>query len=57
MFTVEEVARLMRVSPQTVRTWLREKKIRAVRIGRPWRIPESAIREMMGRQSTEEKAN
>lgn len=50
MLTVSEVAKLMRVSEQTIRTWLRQNKIHAVRVGRPWRIPESAIMEMIERR-------
>ena len=37
-FTVEEFAEKLGVSIETVRRWLRAKKIRGVRIGKFWRI-------------------
>jgi excisionase family DNA binding protein len=37
-YTVEETAKLLRVSPSAVRRMLRSKQARGVRIGREWRI-------------------
>lgn len=47
MLTPQEVAQRLRVTPQTVRNWIREGKIKAVRVGRPWRIPESELRAIL----------
>jgi len=49
--TVAQVARLMNVKPYTVRTWLREGKLKGIQInaetpqGRRWRISVEAIKE------------
>lgn len=45
-YTAKEVARMMGVQPMTVKRWIREKKLHAVRMkGRttPWRIPSSSL--------------
>lgn len=34
-FTVQEIAELLRITPQTVRTYIKEGKLQAKRIGRP----------------------
>lgn len=43
MLTVEEAASRMRVSPRTMRKWIVEGKVPAVRYGRSYRINESVI--------------
>jgi excisionase family DNA binding protein len=41
----EELARALRVHPETVRSWIRSGKIPAQKVGRLWRIPwEEAAR-------------
>lgn len=37
-FTTDEVAELFKVSEATVRTWIHESELRAVRFGREFRI-------------------
>lgn len=41
--TVEEVAELMRVSNMTVYRMVKSGKLPAIRFGRSYRIPESAV--------------
>jgi excisionase family DNA binding protein len=41
--TVEEAAQQLRVSPDTIRRFLRDKKLRGVRVGGQWRIPTDAV--------------
>ena len=36
--TVEDIARELQVSEDTVRNWIKQKKLVAVKIGRDWRI-------------------
>jgi excisionase family DNA binding protein len=36
--TVEEIAKILRVSETTVRTWIREKKLRGAKFGRDYRV-------------------
>jgi len=43
MLTVEEAASRMRVSPRTMRKWIVQGKVPAIRYGRSYRINESVI--------------
>jgi acetyl-CoA synthetase len=46
LYTVPEAAGLLSIAPKTLTDWLRAGKIRGVKIGRAWRVPESAIDEV-----------
>ncbi|MEA4951955.1 MAG: helix-turn-helix domain-containing protein [Aminivibrio sp.] len=46
LFTVPEAAALLSIAPKTLTDWLRAGKIRGVKVGRSWRVPESAINEV-----------
>ena len=48
LLTVEEAAQNLRVSPDTIRRFLRNKKLRGVRVGGQWRIPTDAVQELYG---------
>lgn len=41
--TPEEAAGVLRVDRRTVYTWLREKKLKAVKFGHTWRIPRTSL--------------
>jgi excisionase family DNA binding protein len=43
-YTPEELAGYLKISPQTVRAWIREKKVHAVKLGRGWRVPVDEVR-------------
>lgn len=43
MMTVNEVADRMKVTPRTVGDWIRHGKLRAIKVGRDWRI---AVRDL-----------
>lgn len=45
LLTTSEVAKKMRVSPQSVRAWIRSGRLQANCIGRPWRVTEEALEE------------
>jgi acetyl-CoA synthetase len=45
-YSIEEAAGLLHVSQKALRDWLRAGKIRGVKLGRVWRIPESALDEL-----------
>ena len=50
MLRVEQVARQLDLSIETVRRWLRSGRIRGVRLGGSkagWRIPESELRRIL----------
>jgi len=53
LYTKEQAAEILNVSPLTLGNWLRSGKIRGVKLGRVWRIPESALDEV-ARQGTRE---
>jgi excisionase family DNA binding protein len=43
IMTLEEVARYLRLKPQTIYTWAQEKKIPAAKLGKEWRFRKSII--------------
>lgn len=43
LLTVDEAAARLRMNPDTLRRQLRQGRIRSVRTGKLWRIPESAL--------------
>lgn len=49
LYTVEEAAEALGISSQTMGKWLRAGKIRGVKVGRLWRVPESALDEVAQR--------
>lgn len=47
MLTPEEVAQKLKVSRRTIYLWLRQGRLKGVKVGDLWRIPESALREFI----------
>jgi len=47
LYRTSEVARILNISVSGVKKWIREGKIRAVRVGRFWMIPESEIQRIL----------
>ncbi len=43
LYTVEEAAQRLKMHPDTLRRQLRQGRIRSVRTGKLWRIPESVL--------------
>lgn len=49
LLTQEEVAERLAVSPRTVGGWLRDGKLRGVKLaGKMWRIPEPELERFVG---------
>ena len=48
-YTTQDVADLFQTSRRTVQFWIREGKLKAVRIGREWRVEPAALREFTER--------
>jgi excisionase family DNA binding protein len=46
-YTVEELAEYLKVANHTVRLWIRDGKVSAVRIGRSYRIPLAEVRRIV----------
>lgn len=47
LFTPEQAAEYLQISPKTVRAYLREKKLKGVKLGKEWRIKQSALKEFV----------
>ncbi|NPA70894.1 MAG: recombinase family protein [Crenarchaeota archaeon] len=47
LYRTKEVAELLNISVSGVKKWIKEGKIRAIRVGRFWMIPESEIRRIL----------
>jgi len=48
LMTPEEVAERLAITPKTVRRFLREGRLKAVKVGRLWRVRESDLLRYMG---------
>ena len=46
-YTVPETAQALNVTPQTIRTWIKQGKIKSQRIGRPILITENNLKEFL----------
>lgn len=54
--TPDQVAKRLQVDPETVRRWLRAKKLRASRISpKAWRISEKSLSEFMQQREMEQQ--
>ena len=47
VFTVRELSELFTLSPQSIRRYLKDGKIRAKKVGTKWLVTEEAIREFL----------
>lgn len=54
-YTVTEIAKKYAVSNTAVTKWIREGKLKAVRLGNVWRIPESALKEFLKQNTSREE--
>lgn len=48
--TPDEAAKLLRVDRHTIYEWCRSKKMKAVKVGRSWRIPSRTVTEVANAQ-------
>ena len=47
LLRVSEASKILGVAPTTIRLWIRQGRIRAVRIGKLWRIPQSEVERLV----------
>ena len=47
LYTLEQAGEYLIVPRQTVQKWLREGRIKGVKVGNKWRIPEEALEEFL----------
>jgi excisionase family DNA binding protein len=43
VLTIEEAAARLKLKPQTVRDWLKDGKLKGVKLGRVWRVDAEAL--------------
>jgi len=43
ILTIEEVARYLRLTPQTIYKWAQERRIPAAKLGKEWRFRKSIV--------------
>lgn len=56
LLTVHETALTLKVKESTVRTWIREKKLRAIKFGREWRITTTDLEKFLNDNANREPA-
>ncbi len=54
--TVDEAAKRLKVTPWTLREWLKAGKVRGVKISRQWRISERTLTELATGEPVKEGA-
>lgn len=47
LYTIQETAKALKVTPQTIRTWIKQGRIKGQRIGRPILITERSLKEFL----------
>ena len=47
-YTIPETAKVLRVTPQTIRAYIKQGRIKSQRIGRPILITENNLKEFLG---------
>lgn len=51
LYTPEEVAKILKVTPRTVRGYLRKGELKGAKIGREWRVTEEQVREFLAKNT------
>ena len=46
-YTIPETAKALRVTPQTIRAWIKQGRLKSQRIGRPILITENNLKEFL----------
>lgn len=54
LLTPEEVAEYLRIPVRTLRYWLREGRLKGVKVGTQWRIPEEELERFLGEEGKRE---
>lgn len=56
LFTPQEVAEKLKVTPRAVYKWLKEGKLKGLKAGDLWRIPQSSLDAFLADTEEEEKS-
>ncbi len=54
-YDVQEIARIFDMTPQSIRKFIREGRIKGRKVGTRWYVTEEAIREFLLGEQTEDK--
>ena len=57
-YTPQEVAEELRVTPQTIRNWIKDGTLEARKIGRKWLIPAAVFKRLLeeeGKQASDKE--
>jgi excisionase family DNA binding protein len=46
-YTIPEIAKTLKVTPQTIRAWIKQGRLKGIRIGRPILITENNLKEFL----------
>lgn len=59
LYTLEEVAEILKLTRRTLYTYIKEGKLQAVKIGKYWRVSEADLKEFIstGTTPTEKRHN
>jgi excisionase family DNA binding protein len=50
-YTIPETAKALKVTPQTIRAWIKQGKIKSQRIGRPILITQSNLKDFLNQSN------
>lgn len=56
ILTLEEVARYLRLKPQTIYRWAQERRIPAVKLGKEWRFRKTILDRWLNEQMLSEES-
>lgn len=48
LYTIAELSALLKVTPQTIRTYIKQGKLKGQRVGRPTLVTEQSLRNFLG---------
>jgi excisionase family DNA binding protein len=54
LLTVHETAQALKVKESTVRAWIRDKQLRAVKFGREWRVAHIDLETFLNQRANRE---
>ena len=49
VYTLDEVAEVLKITRRTLYTYVKEDKLKAVKIGREWRVSEAALQDFINK--------
>ena len=49
VYTLDEVAEVLKITRRTLYTYVKEGKLKAVKIGREWRVSEDALQDFLNK--------